>query len=235
MGLEFCISRAMVQVGSYPTFTDGIRSPMTDTPATRRPIEPTDHTPFHGIIENWLGSAAIQRLLHHIQANENLFKLSTIESGAIDASHRRSRRLSFSGSLAADFRLRALALLPDIISHLHIDPFTPTEVELEVAAHGDGDFFSTHVDSKKGTPRPRVISAVYYFHRIPRVFSGGNLCIYSPAENDRQRSAFVEVPPENDSLVFFPAWLPHEVTRITSESRRIEDCRLSINCWFHGN
>jgi SM-20-related protein len=208
---------------------------MTDTPATTPRAELPNDAPFHGIIENWLGSVVIQGLLRHVEAHESHFEYSKIESGEIDASRRRSRRLPFTGSLATEFRSKAVVLLPDILDHLRIEPFTPTEVELELAVHGDSDFFSTHVDSDRNASGGRLISAVYYFHRLPKVFSGGNLRVYSHAEDSRKRSVFVEVPPANDTLVFFPSWLPHEVTRITSASRDTGDSRFSINCWFHRN
>jgi Rps23 Pro-64 3,4-dihydroxylase Tpa1-like proline 4-hydroxylase len=48
---------------------------------------------------------------------------------------------------------------------------------------GDGAFFTEHKDiavedNKFGVRR--IITAVYYFHRLPKAFSGGVLRIYPP-------------------------------------------------------
>jgi Rps23 Pro-64 3,4-dihydroxylase Tpa1-like proline 4-hydroxylase len=45
---------------------------------------------------------------------------------------------------------------------------------------------------------------------------------------------FHDVEPLHNSLVVFPAWLPHEVLKVSCPSGRFADSRFAINCWFHG-
>ena len=75
-------------------------------------------------------------------------------------------------------------------------------------------------------------SAVYYFHRSPKSFSGGALRLYS-FEASEERGTFVDIEPTNDTLVFFPSWFPHEVRPVVCPSGRFEDSRFAINCWVH--
>ena len=81
-------------------------------------------------------------------------------------------------------------------------------------------------------PSQRVISAVYYFYRLPKSFSGGVLRLHSVAGGGEEGS-FVDIEPTNDTLVFFPSWFPHEVLPVACPSGRFEDSRFTINCWFH--
>ena len=122
------------------------------------------------------------------------------------------------------------ALLPGIVTEMGMAPFTVSRFELELAAHNDGDFYRTHIDTKMG-PREgrgtRLVSLVYYFHAEPKAFHGGALRIFPLAS----RSAFTDIEPVQNRLVAFPSWAPHEVRPIACPSGRFEDSRFSINCW----
>jgi SM-20-related protein len=113
-------------------------------------------------------------------------------------------------------------------------PFVPAKLELELVAHHDGAFFAMNKDTAqdKGAATCRMISVVYYFHRQPKSFSGGLLRLHSPAASGKP-GTFVEIAPENDTLVFFPSWFPHEVLLVGCPSGRFEDSRFAINCWVH--
>jgi Rps23 Pro-64 3,4-dihydroxylase Tpa1-like proline 4-hydroxylase len=93
-------------------------------------------------------------------------------------------------------------------------------------------FFTEHCDRNMQRGSSRLISAVYYFHRHPKSFSGGILRIYPLAGRAKSR-AFVEIEPVNDTLVFFPSWFPHEVLPVNCPSGKFEDSRFAINCWVH--
>jgi Rps23 Pro-64 3,4-dihydroxylase Tpa1-like proline 4-hydroxylase len=104
-----------------------------------------------------------------------------------------------------------------------------------MVAHGDGAFFTEHnyiaVEDKKFVVR-RVVTAVYYFHRLPKAFSGGVLRIY-PLAGSKNSTAFVDIEPTSDTLVFFPSWFPHEVLPVTCPSDWFEDSRFAIDYWVH--
>ena len=75
----------------------------------------------------------------------------------------------------------------------------------------------------------RAISAVYYFYRLPRSFSGGVLRLHSIGKE----GSFVDIEPMNDRLIFFPPWFPHEVMPVVSPSGSFERSRFAINCWVY--
>lgn len=182
--------------------------------------------PPHGRIRDWLGAQGVQRLLTYAQSNEHLFKDSETVSG-FNHSVRVSRVLEL-GYLENDILTKIKETLPMIFETLCVKPFSPN-VELDLAAHGDGAFFARHFDTIR--QRHRIISAIYYFHGLPRAFSGGLLRLHSMAASGEE-GTFVDIPPDLDSLVFFPSIFPHEVSRISSPSGRFLDSRFAINIWL---
>jgi len=163
------------------------------------------------------------------------------ETARIDLNVRRSSTAKNLGDLKEELRARVRAILPVMFRRLGTETFEPSKLELEMVAHGDGAFFTEHRDTiiqgeestegQKFVAR-RIISAVYYFHRLPKSFTGGVLRIY-PATGRNKSSAFVEIEPTNDTFVFFPSWFPHEVLPVVCPSLQFEDSRFAINCWVH--
>lgn len=194
--------------------------------------------PAYGRITNWLGSETVGRLLEFAQAQQDNFSEAGVwnqdkREGEVDLTIRRSWWTEFSGSLRDEIERRAHALLPEMCSQLGTMPFEPTKFEIEMVAHGDGAFFIEHRDRLMSPQlRPRLISAVYYFHRHPKSFSGGVLRIY-PIAGSKKSKSFIEIEPVNDTLIFFPSWFPHEVLPVNCPSGRFEDSRFAINCWVH--
>jgi SM-20-related protein len=194
--------------------------------------------PPHGLIANWLGPEMAQRLLDFVQEHREGFFPSGIgygEHSRVDATIRRSGRITDLGDLKQELRPRIRAVLPTVLRQLGAEAFELGRIELEMVAHGDGAFFTEHkdiaVEDNKFVVR-RVITAVYYFHRLLKAFSGGVLRIY-PLAGSKNSTAFVDIEPTNDALVFFPSWFPHEVLPVACPSGRFEDSRFAINCWIH--
>jgi Rps23 Pro-64 3,4-dihydroxylase Tpa1-like proline 4-hydroxylase len=153
------------------------------------------------------------------------------EDSQVDPDIRRSRRLASMGEFKTCFEDRLRSAVTDIFTKLGTPSFAPISFELELVAHGDGAFFTRHIDTyTRGQTRDRVISGVYYFHRQPKAFSGGELRLYALAKGG-QMAAFVDVQPDNDTLVCFPSWYPHEVLPVRCPSGRLEDSRFAVNCW----
>lgn len=194
--------------------------------------------PPHGLIANWLGPETVQRLLDFVQERRDGFFPSGVgygDNSRVDANVRRSGRITDLGDLKQELRARIRAVLPTVLRQLGAEAFEPGRIEVEIVAHGDGAFFTEHndiaVEDKKFVVR-RVITAVYYFHRLPKEFSGGVLRIY-PLAGSKNSTAFVDIEPTNDTLAFFPAWFPHEVLPVACASGRFEDSRFAINYWIH--
>jgi SM-20-related protein len=193
--------------------------------------------PPHGVVRNWLGAEAVERLLSYAKSNEHLFKESGIgyaTSGRIDITRRTSKRLNDLDNFTNEMKANVQNLLPKIFETLGNKPFMPT-FELELVAHGDGAFFARHFDTtvthQERLASDRIISAVYYFHAQPKAFSGGVLRLHSLAASGDQ-GTYVDIPPNYDSLVFFPSMFPHEVLPVKVPSGKFLDSRFAINCWI---
>jgi SM-20-related protein len=191
--------------------------------------------PQCGSISSWLGAEVAARALQFAQASREQFKASDVgygERNRIDFSYRRSSKLKPIGELENELRADVMTALPSICDRLGIAPFDPARFELEIVAHGDGAFFSRHEDIviRPGMTSYRGISAVYYFHKLPKSFSGGVLRIHPIGGKP---ASFVDIEPANDKLIFFPSWVPHEVMPVVCPSGRFEDSRFALNCWVY--
>lgn len=192
--------------------------------------------PPYGLVHNWLGARFVQRLLDYATSTQHQFEDSPIGYGGtkVDTTHRRSVRQGNLGDLRTDIEKNILSALPGMYEKLGCGKFEPHKLELEMVAHGNGAFFARHVDTfkQRNAKSHRIISAVYYFHAAPKAFTGGVLRLHSLAPSSAKGS-FVDIEPNNDTLVFFPAWFPHEVTSVKCLSGRFKDSRFAINCWVH--
>ena len=190
---------------------------------------------FH-VLRSPFDSDFADRLLAHALENERHFMPSEIyseETGqVVDRASRQSLRLVDFDPLQQEMRTRLAALLPTLLPEIGVKPFEPGEIEIEMVAHGDGARFASHIDMRLGgAPTPRLVTAVYYFHREPRGFEGGAIRFHSVmARGDGPRHR--DLMPEHDSLVVFPAWLPHEVMPVACPSGRFADSRFAVNAWF---
>lgn len=119
--------------------------------------------------------------------------------------------------------------LSEVCARLAIASFEPARVEIQATAHHDGAFFKRHTDSAAGRNVGRILSFVYYIWREPKLFSGGNLKFYGA-----DGTVSDQIDPEDNSIVFFPSVLDHEVTLVTCPSKSFCDGRFTVNGWVHG-
>jgi len=132
-------------------------------------------------------------------------------------------------------RKKLMATIPSVLTQLNFSPFTVSQVEMQLTAHNDGCFYKIHNDSGSPETDTRVISYVYYFHKQPKNFSGGNLRLYATEWNNNyalNEREFIDIEPHNNSIVFFDSRCKHEVMPVSCPSRRFEDGRFTLNGWF---
>lgn len=115
-----------------------------------------------------------------------------------------------------------------------VKPFEVDWIELELAAHGDGAFFLPHIDTRTGDARTtrnsdRVLTAVYYFHREPKGFSGGNLEVHPFGGGP----ACQVIEPQQNRMVCFASTVLHQVSLVSCPSGKFEDNRFALNFWYH--
>jgi SM-20-related protein len=156
--------------------------------------------------------------------------------GRTDDDFRRSRVLYDIAGIYPLIEERVLHHLPYVIEKLEMTPFDVREIELQVTASNDGEWFKPHCDSGHGPVATRELTFVYYCHREPRAFSGGLLRVFGLLEDGEDPAAAANVlaiTPAQNSVVFFPSKCLHEVTPVSNPSRQFEDSRLTYNGWVH--
>ena len=192
------------------------------------------------ILEEFLPPQELENLIQDTLRRESEFHLSEVVSpgvngGAIDFEHRRSRVLLDIGTHGAALAATVKACLPRILPRLGYELFPISRLETQITASNDGDFFRWHNDNAHEEVASREITFVYFFHREPKKFRGGELRIYDsrwqdgyvPTENYRN------IVPRQNQLVVFPSCLAHEITLVDCPSRAFADSRFTVNGWFH--
>lgn len=166
--------------------------------------------------------------------NEARFKPAALDKGLVDPAIRRSLSLRDLGKFSSLFEGRVRAMVPELIGQLRVTPFVAGEIELELVAHNEGAHFALHGDlyTGEGSARgDRLLSAVYYFHRAPKAFSGGCLRLHRIGAVPGDMG--VDIAPDQNSLVVFPSWAPHEVLTVRCPSGAFGDSRFAVNCWIY--
>lgn len=125
-------------------------------------------------------------------------------------------------------------IIGEVIDKLGHTPFVVSDVESQMTLHNDGDFYRMHNDNGSPDAATREISYVYFFHKEPKQFSGGELRIY----NSKDESGFYApaeeykpIEPWNNTIVFFLSRYWHEIMPITCPSKLFVDSRFTINGW----
>lgn len=189
------------------------------------------------IIDDFLGAAASAALVDFARENEASFAAARVHTSdkrnTIDKGFRDS--VSFTGDFGpviAPFLAALDAAYDRIAAEAGTSLFERQPSELHMAAHRHGQHLPRHIDTLTGrTPAlvrdQRMVSLVYYCHRTPRVFSGGNLVMYPMVGDARQ-----VIEPRHDRLVAFPSFAPHEIERVEVPGDRFADARFALVSWL---
>jgi SM-20-related protein len=192
----------------------------------------------HRILASWLGGDEAERLLAYAVAAEGRFTetkvlLANATKANVDRSLRQSRVLRDLGPFEGLLRTRAQALQLMLETEFGMSHKPPGEVEIELVAHGDGGFYRPHIDTFTGDNASdganRRLSLIYYVHRQPRRFSGGQLRLLSLGGGQP-----LAIEPAHDTLLAFPSFMPHEVEPVLIPEAGFENCRFAVNIWLHG-
>jgi len=198
------------------------------------PRPPGPMMPYR-VFRDFLPGDAHRALLEWTLANEARFQAAPLTGGVINTDVRRAMVMRKLGPSGPALEARIAALVPSWIEALRVTPFAVSEIELELAAHNDGAHFVRHIDTYATGVQARgdrMLSAVYYFHGEPKAFSGGALRLHriGAAEGD---TSGADIAPEQNSLVVFPSWGPHEVLPVSCPSGAFADSRFAVNCWVY--
>jgi SM-20-related protein len=191
------------------------------------------------LLEEFFALAELNTLWTYAMSRQADFVASEVTSdhdqSRLDDDFRRSRVLFDVTDVYPLVTERVLGVLPRVIERLDLAPFTVREIELQVTASNDGQWFRAHHDSGPGIGS-RELTFVYYCHREPRPFTGGELKVYGPFDRASQPGAqhnAQTITPAQNSIVFFPSHYLHEVLPTYCVSGQFADSRLTYNGWLH--
>lgn len=193
------------------------------------------------VLDEFLAPAELEALMRYAQMREPHFRVSEVISpgvpgGAVDFEYRRSLVLFELGDPGSALVERARAYLPRVLEKLGRRPFPITRSEAQITASNDGDFFRWHCDDGQGEIATREMTFVYFLHREPKPFRGGELRIYDSRKEQGgyfPTADYHVVVPRQNQIVFFPSALAHEITPIECPSKAFVDSRFTVNGWFH--
>jgi SM-20-related protein len=193
------------------------------------------------ILDEFLAAAEVKELLQFTLERESEFQVSEVISpgaagSTVDYEHRRSLVLMNLGRYHDLLVDRIRSCWPRILQKLEHEAFVDSGVEAQITASNDGDYFRCHSDNGQDETAGRELTFVYFFHRTPKKFSGGELRIYDSRREgaDLVRTGnYRAVIPLQNQLVLFDSSLEHEITPIECPCKEFADSRFTVNGWFH--
>jgi SM-20-related protein len=210
----------------------------SSVPPSPQPLQPAPSNP--NVLEskyiqlrNFLKPAELTRLLKFVGDKEPEFVPTTTSTGAAD--YRKSLVLHSFPEFSNLVINRLHSMMSDLFSKLEMTPFEVSQIEAQLTAHNDGNFYKLHNDSGSADTATRTITYVYYFYREPKSFSGGELVIYdSKIQNNYyvKADSYKVIEPYNNSIVFFLSRYMHEVLPVSCPSKLFTDSRFTINGWI---
>jgi SM-20-related protein len=241
-----------------------VRRPMRDTPVpSPGPREPDP--PSHGVhttvvsethvgvtarpavlpakcvvLDEFLAPSELSHLTRFVLEHEGDFSTSEVVSphadgGVVNYDHRRSRVLMDLAEHQDVMLERLKSVLPQVLETLGMKEFSIADVEAQVTASNDGDFFHFHSDNGSERVASRHLTFVYFFHREPRQFEGGELRIHDSRLQEGvyvSEGSYQAIVPQQNQIVFFPCEMLHEITPVNCASQRFADSRFTLNGWL---
>jgi len=192
------------------------------------------------VLDEFLSPQEVSELMQFTLDREADFETSevispTAEDGMVNYDHRRSRVLMDLGRHQELILDRIKSVLPDVLTKLDMQEFAIRDVEAQVTASNDGDFFHFHNDNGNAPVASRRLTFVYFFHREPKQFAGGELRIHDARlepNGYESEGSYQAIVPQQNQIVFFPCELMHEITAVNCPSRQFADSRFTLNGWL---
>lgn len=220
-----------------PTIHSAVRSAEARTHPPSGEI--TVERPGAAVIPDFLPQDERDAVFAYILSREADFRPSAVRSGkaakADDYDFRRSKVVMGLGELEAPLLARVRAVLPGVLERMGETFPERHRMELQVTAHNHLDYFKAHVDNATGELRQRRVSWVYYLHRRPRPFQGGELLLFDAlvdGPDRRMGQGFRTIEPHDNSIVFFQSHFYHQVRAVNLPSKVFADGRFTVNGWL---
>ncbi|MGH8193622.1 MAG: 2OG-Fe(II) oxygenase [Woeseiaceae bacterium] len=197
---------------------------------------PGEYLPYVSL-SSFLGSVRTS-ILEQVLSRERMFAPATVhpegsDRRVVDDRMRRALTLENAEFLGSEFTDGLKGALPGALKRLGMKGFAVGDIEVQVTASGDGDYYRMHRDSDNTSTRE--LSFVYFFHREPRRFSGGELRLFDNrrVSGTAHADSSQLLSPRQDTLVIFPSRFPHELLPVRVPSKEFGDSRFTVNGWIH--
>ena len=192
------------------------------------------------VLDEFLAPQELEQLTRFTLEQEKQFRTSEVispmnEGGVVNYEHRRSRVLMDIGSYQELLLSRIKSVLPQVLEQLDMEEFTIAGEEVQITASNDGDFFRFHSDNGNDSVTSRYLTFVYFFHREPRPFDGGELRIHDARLEGGEyvsEGSYQAIAPQQNQIVFFPCEMLHEITPVKCPSGQFADSRFTLNGWL---
>lgn len=179
--------------------------------------------------DGFFGHALNRHLLDYAICRQGIFRPTELQA-ADQYEKQRSTLVTYDvGAPGEAMRAAVRERLPLLCECLGMPVFDIDFIQLKIAAYAAGDFFKAHQDNGL-SHTGRRISFVYYFHREPKPYRGGDLLLYDSRFDPRAyvRSLFTRIVPQNDSIVFFPSEYFHEVLPVQTATQDFSASRFTM-------
>lgn len=204
----------------------------TGVVGTAEPGVPDGIVPVHAVqVREVLSPEEHARLLAHVESQMASFAGTRTSTGAMN--YRESMVLYHFAPFDELLREKVRGLMPQVCEALKI-PVATGAIEAQLTAHNDGNFYKVHNDNGSADTVHRALTFVYYFHRQPKGFSGGELRLYDHKNHNGYHYAadsYSTIEPLDNSMVLFESREMHEVLPVVCPSQQFMDSRFTINGW----
>jgi len=192
------------------------------------------------VLDEFLAPQELEELTRFTLEHQADFQTSEVYSakvdrGVINDEYRRSRVLMDVPQQQEMILARVKSVLPQVLEKLGMEEFAIADAEVQITASNDGDFFLCHNDNGSEGVSSRHLTFVYFFHREPRQFEGGELRIHDSHLQDGlyvSDGKYQTIVPQQNQIVFFPCELMHEITSVNCQSQNFADSRFTLNGWL---
>jgi len=202
------------------------------------------HVPPQGLcpapfvhIMDFLSPAEHRRVLTRVLAMRASFSPARVGVGA-DRKVRTEKRVGLMIENVADEELESIfvpkvrGMLPEVRKRLRLEAHHHPPLFIHVNAYLDGGCGLPHRDCPifKGYGREGLIF-IYFFHRRPKVFSGGDLLLYDTdiEKGCFRRFSFSRIEPVANSLVIFTGSYMHGIAPVQCGTDEFADGRFSVS------
>ena len=158
--------------------TEAIVAIETDPPllfADRTPLAQVERAPYIRIPQ-FLTAEENRRVFDYAVQQQPNFVASKVVTG--DSDYRRSMILPKFDDLEIDLEARLREILPELFTRFGMTAPQRPAFEKQLTTHNHGGYFKVHNDNGSPESATRLLTYIYYFHRDPPAFSGGQIRIY---------------------------------------------------------